>query len=299
MRIWTRRLLIAVLALGGTLWLACAFQTDRTARLVADLTTRAHRPFSTTTGPQVLDSLPAPVRRYLAHVLPADHRNLRLATYTQTGQLRTDPRIDRWSAFVATQVISPDTSEFLWNARVSVAPLLHVRVRDSLLQGQGAGQVTLLSAIPVASASGGLEMDSGALHRFLAEAVWYPTALLPSPRLRWQAIDDSRALATLANGTTTVSLEFRFNADNEVTGIHTPGRWGRFDGEYRQAAWEGKFRHYVRHQGVLIPSEGEVGWYIDGQWQSVWRGRVASIAMTFQSPVESRAPDTQGHEPRP
>lgn len=279
---WTKRLLVVMLVFAGALWLAQWFQANSTARLAADLTIRASQPLPAATGAPSLDGLPPPVQRYLNHALPLGHRRLSLITYAQTGQLRTDPRLDRWSSFTASQVMSPLTTEFLWDARVSIAPLLHVRVRDSLLQRRGAGQVTLLSAVPVASTSGGLEMNSGSLHRFLAEAVWYPTALLPSPHLHWQALDDSRALATLTDGATTVTLEFRFNAENEVTGIYTPGRWGSFDGGYRQVAWEGKFRHYTRHQGVLVPSEGEVGWYVDGQWQSVWRGQVTPVSMIFE-----------------
>jgi hypothetical protein len=167
-------------------------------------------------------------------------------------------------------------------ARVEVAPLLHMQVKDSLISGQGSGQVSLLSAVPVASDGGTLEMNSGSLHRFLAEAVWYPSALLPSSQLTWTPIDDSRAVATLTSGAVTVSLEFRFSPDNEVSGIYTPGRWGSFDGTYKQVAWEGKFRNYSRRNGVLVPTDGEVGWYTDGQWQSVWRGTVAAASMEFR-----------------
>jgi hypothetical protein len=88
---------------------------------------------------------------------------------------------------------------------------------------------------------GSPEINSGSLHRFLAEAVWYPWALLPSASLTWQPIDDSRAMATLAAGDTTVSLEFRFSPNGEVTDIYTPARWGKFDGRYAKAAWEGHF----------------------------------------------------------
>ena len=184
--------------------------------------------------------------------------------------------------FTASQVIGPRTTEFLWIANADAAPLLHVQVKDSFVGGQGSGQVALLAAVPIASDGGTLEMNSGSLHRFLAEAVWYPSALLPSPHLAWTPLDDSRAVATLTSGTVTVALEFRFSPENEVISIYTPGRWGSFDGVYRQAAWEGKFRNYTRRNGVLVPTEGEVGWYTDGQWQSVWRGKVVAANMEFQ-----------------
>jgi hypothetical protein len=117
-------------------------------------------------------------------------------------------------------------------------------------------------------------MNSGSLHRFLAEAVWYPTALLPGPNLRWSAVDASTALATLTDHGVTVSLEFRFADTGEVTGIYTPARWGTFEGGYARRPWEGHFRDYQRRDGVLVPMEGDVGWYVDDEWQAVWRGTV-------------------------
>ena len=117
-------------------------------------------------------------------------------------------------------------------------------------------------------------MNSGALHRYLAEAVWYPTALLPSAKLRWSPIDDNAALATLTDNGITVSLEFRFNATGEVAGIYSPARWGAFDGGYKQVPWEGHFLEYQSRGGIVVPSEGEVGWYSGGKWRPVWKGRI-------------------------
>jgi hypothetical protein len=137
----------------------------------------------------------------------------------QIGTLRTDVRSDRWMPFEAEHLVAPATIGFLWNARVNVAPLLHVRVRDAFLAGQGSGNVSLLSAFNVSADGGTPEMNSGSLHRFLAEAVWYPTALLPSPKLQWSPIHANRARDAHDAGLT-VSLEFRFAETGEVTGIY-------------------------------------------------------------------------------
>jgi hypothetical protein len=165
----------------------------------------------------------------------------------------------------------------VWNARVAVAPLLHVRVRDAYLEGSGSGHVSLMSAFGVSAASGTPEMNSGALHRFLAEAVWYPVALLPGLQLQWRPIDSSRALATLTDHGISVSLEFRFAETGEVTGIYTPARWGTFGGGYEQRPWEGHFRHYEATNGFRVPMEGDVGWYTDNEWHAVWKGTVLDL----------------------
>ncbi|MEX0870550.1 MAG: DUF6544 family protein [Aquisalimonadaceae bacterium] len=228
-----------------------------------------------------LSDLPAPVARYFTRVLQQRPPIIRLAHLTQVGTLRTDVEGDRWLKFEASQIVAPPSIGFLWNARVSMAPLLHVRVRDALISGHGSGQVSFLSAFTVAAAGDNPEMNSGALHRYLAEAVWYPTALLPSANLQWSAIDDNTALATLTDNGVTVSLVFRFNGADEVTGIYTSARWGTFDGGYRQVPWEGHFRKYVNRGGMLVPTEGEVGWYMAGEWRSVWKGTVTDLDYEF------------------
>jgi hypothetical protein len=140
-------------------------------------------------GDVAVESLPPPVARYLRWALPHETR-IRAVHIEQVGMLRTDARSDRWMAFEAQQTAVPLGIGFLWNARVIIAPLLHVTVRDGYLDGEGFGQVSLLSPRTVSSAGATPEMNSGSLHRFLAEAVWYPTALLPSSHLRWSAIDE-------------------------------------------------------------------------------------------------------------
>jgi hypothetical protein len=222
----------------------------------------------------VTESIPAPVANYLRLALPSGPFPLRVVRLEQEGELRTEMESPKWLPFRATHIATPAPPGFVWDARIQMAPLLHVRVRDALMAGRGSGEVALLSAFRVNAAEGSQAMNSGSLHRFLAEAVWYPTALLPSPHLRWHSINDNTALATLTERDITVSLEFRFNREGEVVAIYTPARWGIFCGRYQQRAWEGHFRNYQRRGDVVVPSEGEVGWHLDGNLQLVWRGRI-------------------------
>lgn len=94
-------------------------------------------------------------------------------------------------------------------------------------RGAGSGKVRLQSATTVASDRNEPELKAGALHRYLAEAVWYPTALLPGAGVQKSPIDDARAVATLTDGGNTVSLELRFNEAGEALVVHTLGHWHR------------------------------------------------------------------------
>ena len=101
---------------------------------------------------------------------------------------------------------------FDWDARVAMVPFLPVRVRDAYVAGEGILHDALAGVVTVADLRGAGEVVEGELMRFLAEAAWYPTALLPSPDLSWTALGDRSARATLVDGPNAVSLQFDFDA---------------------------------------------------------------------------------------
>jgi hypothetical protein len=121
----------------------------------------AEPPHTSIEGP---DSLPAPVARYLRWALP-ERPSMRLVRFIQRGTLRTYVQSGRWMPFEAEHLVAPQAVGFVWNARVTVAPLLHVRVRDAYLEGSGSGHVSLMSALGISAVSGTPEMNSGALHQ--------------------------------------------------------------------------------------------------------------------------------------
>ena len=58
-----------------------------------------------------------------------------IAHYRQVGTLRTYTRSKHWMNFTALQVTSPLLSEYIWDARISLMPLLYLRVIDSFVGG--------------------------------------------------------------------------------------------------------------------------------------------------------------------
>ncbi len=225
-----------------------------------------------------LGALPVPVSRYLRLALHDAPAVITRAELLQSGVLRESPTARRWAKFSARHSIVPPSPGFVWDARVELPLGAHVRVLDGYVGGSGSGRVSLLSTLKIAEAAGRPELDAGALHRYLAESVWFPSALLPQSGVTWTPLDDRRALASLTDGPTTVTLEFRFNGAGEVAGIYTPARWASSGGGYRELPWEGHFRDYREHCGIRIPFYGEVGWWIDGWLELVWKGELRGAA---------------------
>ena len=123
-------------------------------------------------------------------------------------------------------------------------------------------------------------LAAGALHRYLAEAAWFPSALLPSQGVDWSAVDDTTARAILTRGGTTVSLDFRFGADGLVSSVYTPARFRDVGGRGVPTPWRGRFRRYEPRDGITIPLEGEVEWVLPEGPQPYWRGMINQV--TFQ-----------------
>jgi hypothetical protein len=252
-----------------------ARESSKADMLVQTLVQSLSRPVTGTVDS--FSRLPPPVARYFKHVLTENQELIMTARMQQSGLLRTSTTTDGWSSFTARQVVVPPAIGFVWNARVEMPLATHVRVLDSYIAGVGAGRASFLSAFAVAADAGQPELNSGALHRYLAEAVWYPTALLPQSGVTWTPINDHSATATITDRGTTVSLEFRFNDVGEVVAIYSPGRFGRFGGAYKQVPWEGHFRDYQIREGMRVPSYGEVGWYEGETLQLVWRGNLIDV----------------------
>ena len=159
-----------------------------------------------------LDGLPAPVQRYFRAVLQDGQAFIAAATFEFAGRVNLSATGgEQWKPFTSTQRAVTHRPGFLWNGRVLMLPGLAVRVHDSYIAGVGALDAAMLGLFTVAGVQGGGEISRGELMRYFAEMPWYPTALLPSQGVHWQAVDDRSSKATLVDGQISLSLLFRFD----------------------------------------------------------------------------------------
>ncbi len=230
-----------------------------------------------------LDDLPAPVARYLRFALGEGGPMIRSVRLGQTGQLRISETKRAWRPFRAVQFVCTDPVGFVWDAQVQMPLKATVCVRDSYISGRGAGKVTLFGVfpLPLQSSDESPQLNEGELMRYLAEAVWYPTALLPGEGVQWSALDDDRALASLTDGATTVALEFRFGASGEVTSVYAPNRPRKEGDDYIPTPWEGQHGDYREQSGVQIPHKSEVKWHLPDETLSVWKGQLLNLELVF------------------
>lgn len=143
--------------------------------------------------------------------MPEGHPHVRTARLRQRGEFRLGGEDAPWRPIASTQHVSTRPPAFVWDGELALFPCLPVRVVDAYARGEGILRARLASALPVASAGPGPGMDEGELVRYLAEAAWYPTALVPGHGVAWEAVDDRSARATIEHRGVTASAVFGFD----------------------------------------------------------------------------------------
>lgn len=227
-----------------------------------------------------IEGLPAPVQRYFRTALQDGQPIITVVSIDIAGTFSMSATAEQWKPFASRQRVTTHRPGFLWDASIAMAPGLTVRVVDSYIAGLGLLHATIQGLLTMAESRGGGEIARGEFMRWFAEVAWYPTALLPSQGVRWKAVDDHSAQATVADGPLTMTLLFRFNEAGLIGSFRAEARGGMVGKKLVMAPWEGVWSNYQLHCGVQVPFTGEVAWMRPEGRKPYFIGTVT--AMTFE-----------------
>lgn len=282
---WFTWLLLSVAVLAMVFIGLCAVGSKRWALATQAITTRLEAQRLPATGarydPRDIEDLPAPVRRYFSTVLTPDQPIVTAVRMEHTGCFNLSPTGEQWKPFTSHQRVIVRRPGFLWDARIAMAPGVEVRVHDSYAGGKGLLHAAVLGLFDMADMQGGGELARGELMRFFAEAAWYPTALLPSQGVQWTAVDEHSAKATMTDSGISLTLLFRFDAEDHMASVRAEAR-GRMLGKVvDMAPWEGTWSDHQRVDGMTVPMTGEVAWLLPEGRKTYWRGTVTSLSLEW------------------
>lgn len=269
--------LVVVVLIGAALLYASYRWNSGTVRLRARLEA-ARAPIAPLRyDPSQLDSLPAPVRRYLGLVLRRGQPMIAAVHLRHTGTFNLSDSSQRWVPFSSDQRVITRRPGFDWNARITVMPGISVRVHDAYIGGEGLLHAALLAMFPLVIQRGTPEVAEGELMRFLAESAWYPTVLLPGQGVHWEPRDDRSAVATVRDGRVSASLEFRFAMNGLLESVRAEKRGRVVAGATVPTPWVGRWSAWTWLNGVRVPTRGEVAWLLPSGPLPYWRGGVIGI----------------------
>ena len=228
-----------------------------------------------------IEGLPAPVQRFFGAVLKDGQPIITAVTIHLAGSFNMSPTREQWKPFTSAQHVTTRRPGFLWDARISMLPGVAVRVVDSYIVGVGLLHATIQGLFTVAEIRGEGEIARGEFMRWFAEVAWYPTALLPSQGVRWEAVDDHSAKATVVDGPLSLTLLFRFNGAGLIGSFRAEARGGMVGDKMVMAPWEGIWSNYQARDGVLVPFTGEVAWMRPEGRKPYFVGTVTALSFAF------------------
>ena len=270
---------IGLRAVGASRW-ARMIRTHTTQIESGSVDARGRLPSPARFDPRELEGLPAPVQRYFRAVLEDGQPIISAATLEMTGTMNMSATGEQWKPFTSRQQVVTRKPGFLWDAEVAMFPGLPAHVEDSYIAGHGRLIAKVFGLFTVADSQGTGEIARGELMRYFAESPWYPTALLPSQGVRWQAVDDACANATLVDGPITLTLLFRFNDAGLIASVRAESRGAGAgkDGVMVMLPWDCALSDYQPQGGMLIPMTGEAAWVQPEGRKVYFVGRVKKLS---------------------
>ena len=222
------------------------------------------------------------MQRYFRAALTDGQPIVAAASVEHAGRFDMGTDRERWKPFTSRQRVVTRRPGFVWDGRVAMLPGLPVRVHDAYVGGEGILQPAILGLFTLVELRGSGEVARGELMRFFAEAAWYPTALLPSQGVGWEAVDERSARATLTEGTITLTLLFRFDEDQGLIESVLAEARGRTVGDaVVMTPWEGRWSDYQQRDGMRVPMTGEVAWLTPEGRKPYWRGTITALRYEF------------------
>ena len=186
--LWIGIILVIVLIILAVVALLGMWNFDRQMKSEADALLDASQPPSDDVITEAdLADLPEPVQRYMRFSGVVGKRPIRNALVMQRGGFRTAPDT-AWLPFTAQEAYSTQPAGFIWRARISMASLPILTVRDYYRDGEGGILAKIGGLVTMADE----QANEASLMRFFNEMMWMPTAYL-ADNVNWEAVDNNSA----------------------------------------------------------------------------------------------------------
>ena len=233
--------------------------------------------------PAAYAELPQPVKAWLDQAAPPGAAEIIIARVRQSGSFR--PEKNRWLPLTAEQYFLARPPAFVWQARIWLMPLVWLNGRDIYHNQKGSFHGSLFSLIPLVGGTGP-EANLASLQRWVSEAVWFPTALWPSERVKWTGLGPKRAKVKVTDGKLSTEGEFIFGDDNLPQRFICQGRFRDLPTGMQKQPWGVRYADFKRMKGYLVPTRAEVAWLPEGREYRYGRIRLDDIWYNAEAMAE-------------
>lgn len=265
-----------VMALALTIAVASTYTEREIADHAATVAALAVKTPVAPVSPEAMAALPAPVQRYLAFAVPDLTVNNRVVRLEAEGMFRR-PRMDSFAPTTAEQTIATRQPALMFAATTPILSVLWARAYDFFAEGRMDMRAKIASTLTVVDESATEALNRTSLRRWLLESPLYPVALLPGGPVRWEAMDETHALAIVSGFGLDASLVATFRPDGSLE---------RFDAQEDgdlSTPYHGSGEHVTRDDyrpvsGMMIPHRFTIARAAGGKLFPFWTGRITTIA---------------------
>jgi hypothetical protein len=207
----------------------------------------------------MVSDLPAAARRYLLHAIRPETPLASSVSLEMRGTMRLKPGHE-WMPMKARQILVPPKG-FVWRAEVG-SGLMRFSGGDHYANGSGRVRFWLWGVIQLVQQEGP-DISRAALGRLVCETIWMPSSLLPRSGVKWEALDDESAKATMKIDEETITLTLFVDPNGRLREIRIL-RWGdqTEDGSFGYIPFGGQIYEEHAFGGYTIPSKVGFGWWI-------------------------------------
>ncbi|MCF8242553.1 MAG: hypothetical protein K9J16_14340 [Melioribacteraceae bacterium] len=211
----------------------------------------------------ITDTLPTPVKKYFQLVISPGAGNPQIVHTELKGEFKLEQNTD-WREATAEQYYSTVMPGFVWIGDLKINSFFFMKAVDSYLNGKGGMIIKLNSCITITDVRSD-QVNQSALVRFISEAVLFPTALLPSEKLTWSAVDSSTANLRFSNDGITVNAVCSFDSEGKIQKIETMDKFRTTKIGYTKTKHTIHLDDYKKFDGFLIPTKLVYEWNLPGE----------------------------------
>ena len=208
---------------------------------------------------QTLNDQPYLIQHFFSKVVGKNAEFPQFVTIKQKAEFKTDLNSD-WFPMSADQYFTTEEPNFLWYSELETSKYFWINAIDSYIDGKGNMLIKFNSSITLAD-SWGIELDKSGLFRYISEAVYFPTKLLPSENLMWNVLDSNIAEIKFKHRDLSVVAKIFFNSDHTIEKIETFDKYRALDNGFQKSRYTVYFSKYAfLSDSFLVPTYMEVEW---------------------------------------
>ncbi|MDX1700735.1 MAG: DUF6544 family protein [Melioribacteraceae bacterium] len=199
------------------------------------------------------------IQKYFSRVVGNRVEIPKFVKIKQKARFKTDVNSD-WFPMEAEQYFTTEEPNFLWNSELETSKYFWMNVIDSYIRGKGNTLIKFNSSITIAD-SWGIELDKSGLFRYISEAVYFPTKLVPAENLIWNILDSNIAEIKFKDRDISVVAKIFFNSDYTIERIETFDKYRALDDGFQKSRYTVYFSQYkLVNNSFLVPTYMEVEW---------------------------------------